>query len=329
MSKPKVLGEGGQKIFWPRDVISRAKNMLMKGLQFFHGHGEETNSHKNRNPVGEIVANLSKVIKGKLNQIVIGYFPDKSKVEGLDVCSIESDVMVKALDNNTNIASTIKKISAIALENSRIEKPAFDGSMRLATLQCFEGDDPPQNNNKNRRANMDYNEFLQNARFEWIQRVIKDKNIFPGQMYTEDDIRNDRKLGTIITDRDDFKTKSENLTKENETQKSKIGELEKTTLKSDAKERFESFLPTGLTLKQKQYIVGRFNPDKLENLSDESLKGFITQSQEDYKEVAKIFNIEDTKEEGSTEFENLEGDENKNGNVGKDTVETVLEDIME
>lgn len=323
MSKPKVLGEGGKSIFWPKEVVNKALSVLKKGLQFFKGHGDNTNSHTGRKPVGEIVGNISKNIKGKLSQIVIGYFPNKEDVKEADICSIESDILVKEIDKTTDIASSIKNISGIALENSRVENPAFEGAVRLASLQCFV-DESNQDKNKNvpGRVNMTYEDFL-NARFEWFARAIKDKSVFPNQLFTEDDLRNDRNFSTLFAGKADLEKQIATLTEENNTFKTKVGELESKSLQSDAKDRFTGLLPAGLTDRQKKFIVAKFKPSEITDLTDEGLKQFITKSQDDFKTVAQIFNLEE-ENTGQTGNEN----NTDNNNISKDATEEVLEDIM-
>ena len=302
LSKPKSLNSSEQKpIYWIKEVVKKAADMVKKGLQFFAGHNKD-NSTVNRKELGRVVGRLEKIIKGKLNQIVIGYFPDKSKIKDFDVCSIEADVIVGSINNDIDIAKSLKEIKGIALANSSVEKPAFTGAIRLASLQCFEGDSNINVLEKNKGdKKMTYEEYL-NAPFDYLERALRDRKVFPSQVFSKEDIKKDHSF------MEEFK-RLDTLTKENEALKKELNDEKEARKKDDfenkklnAKSRLETLLPENLTDKQRKFIGKKFNPDKLEDLSDEGLKKEIENLKNEYKDYAEVFGIstEDSVEEGSS-----------------------------
>jgi hypothetical protein len=117
-------------------VIRRIADKLKAGTKFFIRHGEGTNSHDGREAVGEIVSTYTKEIDGRLSTIAIGHFPDESVVQDMDICSIETDVFIAREDEG--IVGDIDEVSAVALESSERDSPAFPGATRLASIQCFD-----------------------------------------------------------------------------------------------------------------------------------------------------------------------------------------------
>lgn len=135
VSQPTILGEKSKPIHWTRAAVESIKNVVRKGIKFFRGHNKD-NSTDDREALGEIVADTQKEIDGKLHHIVIGYFPDKAKVESADVCSQEADWNL--FENAGKwFAGTMQKLTGIALSNSAIDEPAFEGAVRLGMVQAF------------------------------------------------------------------------------------------------------------------------------------------------------------------------------------------------
>ncbi|HDY87479.1 MAG TPA: hypothetical protein ENH82_05095, partial [bacterium] len=137
MSKPRVIGEGQKQIAWPRKAVETLGTVIKTGLQFFFGHNSD-NSTNGRRSMGQVVGKIAKNIGGALNQIVIGYFPNRSEAEKNNICSIEADVEMTDIPGGMSIAEKVISITGIALANSTQEQPAFAGAVRLGSLQCFE-----------------------------------------------------------------------------------------------------------------------------------------------------------------------------------------------
>lgn len=253
------------------------------GIKLFSGHNDDS-SHEGRKPIGEVVGSFSRVVNGKLQALALTIV-DKA-AEAFDVCSIEADVDFI----NPNLAGDIAEITGIALGSSKVDSPAFHGARRLGALQCFgeeDKKDPPPAESKEKKVT-----------FEEVKQWVKDHNVFPRQLFTIDDIKDDREFGKVYSE-------NEALTKDMDTYKNKFEEMEKAGKESmrkaglsDAKERFEKLIPEGATDRAKAFMKKQFNPDSIEDLSDESLKKIVEQSNKEYSEYAKMFGVEENEPSG-------------------------------
>lgn len=130
--------------------------------------------------------------------------------------------------------------------------------------------------------------------FEEVKQYIKDHNVWPNQLYNEEIMKNDNTFGkiykdlsTLETTSKDFETKLNKSVEDNAT-------IKKDAEKIGAKTRLEKLYPEGATDKQKEFLAKRFNPDKIEDLSDDGLKQFVTTGLEEFKEFAGIFGDKQT-----------------------------------
>ena len=104
---------------------------------------------------------------------------------------------IEANIHETNgIVGDINDISGIALGSSDKDSPAFPGARRLAAIQCFgdsAGGEPGKEIPGEGRDKM--------PTFGEIKQAIKDMNIYPNQLFTEEEIRADRKFGKVYDER--------------------------------------------------------------------------------------------------------------------------------
>ncbi|MEJ2248034.1 MAG: hypothetical protein P8Y70_00055 [Candidatus Lokiarchaeota archaeon] len=285
-SRPKTLNDDENSILtWTKAIIHRLKDKLQKGIKFFIDHGDGTNSHDGRTPVGEIISSFIKNIKGKLSNIVIGHFPDEHKVKNKDMCSMEAEI-----NTYGNIVDDIEEISGIALGNTKYADPAFIGARKLNTVQCF---------NTIEKGDINMAEESKKISFDDIKKAVKDMNIFAWQLYSKEDLENDKVFGKVFEQNKIQETEITRLKKELETTIDKNNEAIKEFNKAEAIKKLDSFLQEGFTDKQKKYIKSRFNLDKLENLSDEHLKKYIDEEKNNFAEDAKFFGAEVENESSS------------------------------
>lgn len=324
MSKPKILGKETAPIRWTRKAIKSVGTAITKGLQFFKGHNKD-NSTDDRPSLGEVVGKITKEIGGRLRQIVIGYFPDKDATADCDVCSIEADVVLQSDDSNNLVAQAISKLTGIALANSEDEIPAFPGAMRVGKIQAFEDpeDDPSKQKNKKGKETP--------MTFEEVKKYIIEHNVWPNQLFTEEVMKNDRVFGTLYSDKDALQKSFDELKNTNDTLKEESEKFQKEVKKKGASDRLKNVYPEGITDKQKKYLEKQFDPDKIEDLSDDGLKKFVDAGLETFKEMAAIFgddkkktstNTDDgkKKEDGKTpeDDEDLDDVEKVVNNIAKD-----------
>ncbi|MCK5609603.1 hypothetical protein KAR91_47450 [Candidatus Pacearchaeota archaeon] len=297
---------------WPRRTILKIKEKIKEGTKFFIDHGNNTNSHEDRKSVGEIVKNITKEIGGKLSNIIIGHFPDESQVKDMDVCSMEAEVLTDA----SNTVEDVSSITAVALGSSDKDSPAFPGALRLASVQCFEKEDDPGEGDK--KPGDGGNQMP--VTFAEVKTFIKEHNVWPNQIYTEETLRNDNVFGKVFSEKDSLQTENKTLKDSSEGLTKKITEIETDGKKKSAKDRLVTFIPEGVTKKQKDFIESSFDPEKVSDLSDEGLKSYITSSQADFQKFAKVFGSDN---KDSNDSDNSGSDDNTEGS----SVEEALKEL--
>lgn len=275
VSRPRVVGEGQQSLKWPRAVIQRLMEKIKQGTKFFLGHGS-TNDHDGRETVGEVLASFVKEIGGRLSNIIVGHFPDGAKVQAMDVCSMEADVHVDG-----DVVGDVNDVTGVALGNSNKESPAFPGALRLRMLQCFD---------KKVEAT-EPGEGAKQVTFEEVRKAIKDLNIHPWQVFSVEDMKNDRSFGKLFEDNARLSAENERLTKEN----SEISERSKEALRksevAEATKKLDTMLSEGFTDKQRTFIRKQFDPERVSDLTDEGLKSFVENGKKEYAETARLFGV--------------------------------------
>lgn len=289
-----------QKISWPKIIIEKISSIVKTGTKFFLNHGKETNDHDNRKPLGEVLVSTLKNIGGKLSNIVIGHFPDENSVKNLDVISMEADINT---DNNNNVKDVFG-ITGIAMASSNNESPAFPGAVRLAAIQCF-------------ADTLEKGENKMEITFTDVQKFVKDNNVFPHQLYDEDVMKSDRKFGKIYEEFNSLKVDNERITKEKEVLEESSKEAIKKTQIFEANELLKTITKEGFTDKQKEFINSRFDPSKIEDLSEQGLKIFVENGKKEFSEMAKLFS---GTEQATTESEQSGGTGDESG----DPVEKIL-----
>ena len=276
-SQPKVLGQGSQSLKWPRAVIRRLAEKIQAGTKFFVGHGDDTNSHDGRVSVGEVLTSFVKEIRGKLSSIVIGHFPEKDKVDPYDICSMEADIHT----DEDNVVGDINEVSGIALGDSDKDSPAFPGSLRLSTVQCFgkenSGGDPD----------------MAPLTFAQVKQLVKDMNIWPHQLFEKSDFEKDRTFGPLFEENSTLKADNERLSKEFKEIETTSKDVIRKTEVSESRGNLETLMKEGFTDKQKKFILKRFDPETQKDLSDKGLGEFVEAGKKDFAETAKLFGVED------------------------------------
>ncbi len=292
------MGEGTQKIHWTRAVIHRLADKIKQGTKFFVGHGT-SNDHTGRKEVGEVLTSFTKEIKGKLSDVIIGHFPNKEAVSSMDVCSMEAEINV----DERNIVNDVDGITGIALGSSEQDSPAFPGALRLASVQCFDEDENKKLLEK---------EKVMEITFRDVVDFIKERNVFPHQLYTAENIKQDKEFGSLYDEISTGKAEVERLEKELEESKKVNTELEGKAKLIIAQEKFDELLPKDLTEKQKAFIVARFTPEQLKDTEEGTIKDYIEGEKKQFAETAKLFGVTDGSQSGNSSGGNGESDETGN-----------------
>lgn len=265
---------------WTRAVVQRLAEKIKTGTKFFIDHGHGTNSHEDRDAVGEIVVSYTDTIEGRLSNIAIGHFPDEDKVKEMDVCSIEAEVYT----DEQSIVGDIDEVTGVALGSSDTDNPAFPGALRLGAVQCFTNAD---DSGKEDNEEMGKEKIV----FDDVRTAVREMNIFPSQLFDLDAVKKDRDFSTHFDNVSTLTAENERLKKELETSKSSNQEATKKAEVATANTRLDEKLKEGFTDLQKSFIKERFNPDTMESVSDESLDKFLETTKTDFATTAKLFNV--------------------------------------
>ena len=279
ISRPRVIGKGTQVLKWPRAVIRTLASKIQSGTKFFLGHGID-NSNIGRESVGEVLSSFTKEIGGKLSNIIIGWFPNKEKVQAMDTCSMEADVHT----DEEFIVGDINEVTGIALGNTKETHPAFPGALRLSMVQCF--------TEPKIKPGEGANEVADKITFQMVEQGIKEMNIFPWQVFSLENLKNDKIFGKLFTDNSTLKAENERLSKEHEKMTTDSKDAIRKSELLGAQEKLDVLMKEGFTDKQKQFIKGDFKPEDIKDLTDEGVSKFLENSKKKFTEQAKLFGVE-------------------------------------
>lgn len=299
ISQPKILNEKSTPLKWTKAIIHRLADKIKAGVKFFIDHGNNTNSHDGRKSVGEILSSFVKNIHGKLSNVIIGHFPNAEEVKNADVCSMEADI-----DTIQDVVDDINEVSGIALGNSNNVNPAFPGAIRLGLIQCFN----TENNSGEGETKMGEEVKIT---FDMVKKAVKDMNIFPWQLYTEEDMKRDKVFGKIYTTNTALTTENEKLKTDLKDATEKGSEAIKKQEIAEAGKKLDSLMQEGYTDKQKTFIKNAFDPAGLKDLEETTLKEFLEKGKKDFAAQAKFFGADSSQsnEEIKTGDENKTADE--------------------
>jgi hypothetical protein len=139
-AKGNMIGVGNIVKRWYQNIVRKLHDKISVGLQLFHGHGQETNSHDGRTPIGRVVAKkLVETVHG-LSSLAVCYINKDFRHLPLDVASIEADIQMDYQPGDNLVVTDVDNVSGIALGSSLIEKPGFEGATLLGQLQAFIAD---------------------------------------------------------------------------------------------------------------------------------------------------------------------------------------------
>lgn len=318
-SRPREVGRAGNlSLRWPRAVIRRLAEAAGSGVKLFERHGKD-NSHDGRKPLGEIVGSFTRMVGDKLQAIAVALMPEPR--EDLDVCSIEADV-----EASGDLVGDVAKVSGLALSSSRVDSPAFAGAQRLATLQCFEPGDDPDGIIKPGKPGEGEPTM---PTFQEVQEFIRSHNVFPRQLFTLEDIKQDRDFGPALIAGETAQKRVTELETENGNIKKQSADAVRATEVAAAKGRFEKLIPDGserfggkkATDQQKAFYLKRFDPSKLEKLDDAALNAYIEAEAKEYAEYAKLCGVEGPAQKPTTSA-------GSGGAAGDDPVEAALKETI-
>jgi len=125
---------------WPRRAIQEI-GRLLAGVPVFAGHSRGGPHHA---PVGKVLTSSEVNREGALSISAVSRISDPGTKERLrsgelDACSIEAEIECHRDPRSTEwIVGGVRRVTAIALGDSRMERPGFPGAMVTATVEEFE-----------------------------------------------------------------------------------------------------------------------------------------------------------------------------------------------
>lgn len=288
-SKTHVVGFGSKILKWGDGVIKAIAEKIKPGTLVFNGHNAD-NSHENRPAIGKVVAVFQNAKKEIIN--IIHRFQKYLHLQA-DVASFESQPLNvppgTELDGHEVQPQELGEFTGVALAHSATAKPAFEGAIRLAALQCLT------------------KETTMPTTLQEVHEFIKQNKIHPLALFEPAELL---KLDEIQAEIGKHKG-NENLYFEKERLKNQVNDLKKENdkLKEDhekainakdveivsykGKQIFQDELSSRdkLTKEQKAYIEK--HRDKLNLNPKEDVKTQITQfldlTIKDFDEVKNIF----------------------------------------
>jgi hypothetical protein len=310
ISRPAAIfdntSDDGDKepITFSRKAIESIKDVIKKGIKFFGWHNKD-NSTEGREELGQLVGHKQKEIEGTLHQLAVGYFPDKDKIKDYDICSQESIWDFMKVGGNI-VADIAKDITAIALGKSSEGKPAFQGAKKLGFVQAFE-----ENKNEDKTGDvkiMEYAEIKKNANFETVKQLVKDLNIFPWQLYSENEIKQDKEYGKLFEEIEKYKSQVEEKDKTFKTLEDEKKKLERVVEGNKAKDLLSDLMKEKkFTDNMSEKISKRYDKikDNLQDISKEGLSKFL----DDEKEIFLEYSSNQESKDDIT-FNNGDGNDN-------------------
>lgn len=131
-----MVGVGNVVKRWFRAAVEKLHERISAGLQLFNGHAP-TNDAAGRQAIGEVVGKKLMKIGDRLSSVVACYILPEFKHLPLDVASIEADVEMEMDRTRGLYIADVDAVTGIALGNSRVDTPGFEGATLLGQLQAF------------------------------------------------------------------------------------------------------------------------------------------------------------------------------------------------
>jgi len=141
-STPTVVGRKKAPILrWFQNAVKRVHDKLTNGIKVFVSHVKDTNSHDGRTAIGRLVGKFTEIKDDMFSSMGILYiepkFKDVYNSLNLNVGSYEGSHLIKNADSWIVSPGDVGAVSAIALSNSEIDRPAFPKAIEEGELQMF------------------------------------------------------------------------------------------------------------------------------------------------------------------------------------------------
>lgn len=132
-----ILGKGMRILKYAKDIIVQMFERVRYGLPTFNRHEPNSNSHMNREVVGEVVGKTLKTIQGVLHTLAAVYIKPEFRGHDLDIASIEGNFEAEEQSDGSMGVINLSQITGIALSNHKLDTPGMPGATLQAALQMF------------------------------------------------------------------------------------------------------------------------------------------------------------------------------------------------
>lgn len=327
-ASPYVENEGGKKIHWSKKAIQSIKNTILKGVKLFKGHNKRNNI-RDKKIVGEVIHSFEEEKKGKLYHNIITYHSPavREDAKGYDICSQEAEWDLVEMPDGNLFADAIKKITGIAVANSKKYKPAFAEAKRLGYIQAFENNETREDDNMS-----DFNNEKKQISFkEWL--AMKDQfHVYPWQVFKLDELKSDREFGQYFTELEKVKNENEQIKNNKESEKqellNELKEYRKQNYLNSAGKRLQRICEEkNIDGNMRQFIDQMYEEEKTnyDELTDETLEKFIEKSTKAYQQFMKFQNIN----QDVPNIDQNEDEEDENKDFSKAKNNEFLEDDLD
>lgn len=297
-STGKLIGMGRVIKKWARSAVEHINERLGIGTKIFHMHGQETNEHDGRKPIGEVVGKVLSDISGRLSSIAIVYPYPEFRDLSLDIASIEAEILLpETINPNARaIDVDVTEITGIALGNSQIAHPGFPGATLLAQLQEFAADASHEKPHEEKKP-MTKDE---------IRQAIRDGKLTLSDVFSPREISDDSTVQEVIRDKrrneegferrqsEKLDAEKKKLEDDNKALQAKIDTLGKSNLKTRATESLKPAIEKRkLDDKQSAFILknaAKFDPKSEDTLAGD-LDKFLDAQIDDLKIAAEALGI--------------------------------------
>jgi hypothetical protein len=299
-----MLGVGNIVKRWYRNAIEKLHEKIAAGLQLFHGHAA-SNDTAGRTPIGEVVGKKAMRIGARLSSVVACYiYPDYRHLP-LDVASIEADVDLEQDAKSGLFVADVSQVTGIALGNSAIETPGFEGATLLGQLQAFA---------KSKNVGDD----LMDITIEDVKSFLKAENVKPSDLFGAETLAEDSSVKGLI-DGETRRATSGEYAHRKRTEEAFTAARKEWEDKDKAKDNELKTLKQGVTKgqlpallekkkterkfdeKQVKFIAARidkFMPSEKAEELEKDFDRFLDGAVDEYKVLAKdVFGIEEKKVE--------------------------------
>ena len=272
------------------EVVVGIAQKLTFGTPIFPGHNAAM-SNRVREQIGEVVGKSVRYVEGKAQALAAIYLYPQYRGMNWDIASIEADVEYQQGRGGSLDVLGVDKVTAIALGDSRTERPAFPGATLQAVVHAF--------------VEKGAAKHMAMTAAE-IRAEIRAGNIRITDIYDRAEILEAAPVKEAVTDAQAHSKRIEEqlgkererivtLQREGEEKDKKIGTLSQQTIASRARDMFTKTAgDRNLDDKQKAFIdrnLGTFQSTKDGAELETDFAKFIDGQLKSYDDTAKLFGV--------------------------------------